>query len=269
MWSQAGITVEHVSCGRASSLSPIILARAGESDVVAIAGGDGTMNAAAQGLMASQKRLGILPTGTANDLARTFAIPTDLDRAAQIIVSGHERRIDLGNANGHLFFNVASVGLAAHLAKGLTRDTKRRFGRLSYALAAVRTALLARSFTAEIKSDRGVAKVTTLQIAIGNGRFYGGGSLVDRTAEIDDGCLDLCSLELKRVWVLALMVRSFRSGDFKLWREVRTARCNTFEIDTPKPRPVNLDGELLTATPLRVCVHRDALSVLVPPTAPS
>ena len=92
-------------------------------------------------------------------------------------------------------------------------------------------------------------RVRTLQIAVGNGRFYGGGNAVEKDAAIDDQHLDLYSLELDRAWKLALMARSFRYGEHGAWDEVRAVRAKEFDIRTRKPRPVNADGEIVTQTP--------------------
>lgn len=265
VFAAEGIEIIEVNPGSAAGISPAIIDAAKNADGVIVAGGDGTMNAAAHGLHQTGLPLGILPMGTANDLARTLGIPADLKLAADIIAKGRKRKIDVGEVNGHLFFNVASIGLAADLAANLTRESKRRFGRLSYALAAIRVLLSARPFTARIVSRTENVRVKTLQIAIGNGRFYGGGMAVESDAAIDDHHLDLYSLELKRVWKLALMARSFRQGRHGLWREVRTVRCKEFEIRTSKPRPINLDGELTTFTPAYFTVLPCAITVFAPP----
>jgi YegS/Rv2252/BmrU family lipid kinase len=234
-------------------------------DLVIVCGGDGTINAAARGVMQAGLPMGILPLGTANDLARTLAIPTDLNAAADVIAAGHKRRIDVGEVNGHPFFNVASIGLSADLARGLTRETKRRWGRMGYAVAALKVLTRARPFSATIISKTGEVRVKTLQIAVGNGRHYGGGNVVERSAAIDDKHLDLYSLELGNVWKLALMLRSFRAGEHGAWQEVRTDRCTEFEIRTRRPRPINTDGELVTFTPARFVVLPDAIDVFAPP----
>ncbi len=260
----AEVEVVPVMAKSASGLTSSILAEAHKADGIVVAGGDGTMNAAAAALVKTGLPLGLLPSGTANDLARTLAVPEDPRKAAAIIAAGHTRRIDLGEVNGNYFFNVASIGLAADLAGKLTKEGKRRFGRLSYAVAAFKVLLEARPFTAEIINKGERQRVRTLQIAIGNGRFYGGGMTVESSALINDGHLDLYSLELDEVWKLALMLRSFRSGRHGLWEAVRTARCTKFEILTRRPQPVNLDGELKTYTPAAFAIHPKAVTVFVP-----
>jgi YegS/Rv2252/BmrU family lipid kinase len=242
----------------------ILREAAGRFDLAIVAGGDGTLCRAAPGLLASRLPLGILPMGTANDLARTLGIPPDPGAAADVIVAGHRRRIDLGSVNGHPFFNVASIGLSAELARELSPELKRRWGRIGYAVAAIRVLLRARRFAAWIGEDGEGVVTRTLQIGVGNGVFYGGGTVVAADAAIDDGHLDLYSLEMRRVWKLALMLPVFRAGTHGAWSEVRTARGVAFEIRTRRPLPVNADGELLTRTPAVFRVHRGAVEVFAP-----
>lgn len=234
-------------------------------DVIVVAGGDGTLSTCAKAISEVDRPLGILPTGTANDLARTLGIPLNLRSAADVVAAENRRRVDLGLVNGHPFFNVATIGLAADLAADLTAKSKRRFGILSYGLAALKTMLSAKTFTAWITNPAGEAKkVRTYQVAIGNGRHYGGGAVVHPEATIHDGHLDLYSLELKGIWKLAWRYRSFKRGDHSAWREVRTVRAKSFLIETRQPSPVNADGEIVTQTPARFEILPAALEVLVP-----
>jgi diacylglycerol kinase (ATP) len=251
-------------CGSPEELSPCIVAHRDKVDCVVLAGGDGTINAAGQGLLEASVPFGVLPMGTANDFARSIGVPFDAAAAVEVIKRGMTRDVDVGEVNGKIFFNVASVGLAADLAKSLTRDEKRRFGRLSYALSAARLLTRASPFHATLLLGDQKVMVRTLQIAVGNGRFYGGGNVVASEARIDDAHLDLYSLEFSRVWRMALMIPSFKSGGHGAIREVRTARGASFEVITRRPRPVNADGELVTETPALFTQRPAALSVYVP-----
>ena len=234
------------------------------ADLVVVGGGDGSVSSAALAVMESGVPMGIIPLGTANDLARTLDIPMDLLEAADVIVGGSTRPVDVGTVNGHAFFNVASIGLSSDLAQGLDPVLKKRFGRLGYALAAIKVLAKAGHFKARILEKGTAITVDTYQIAVGNGVHYGGGNVVQEHAEIDDGHLDLYSLEMKNLWKLALMLRSFRAGTHGAWKEVRTAKCVEFDIETEVPMPVNADGEIVTSTPAHFKVHPSAISVFAP-----
>lgn len=234
------------------------------ADAVVVCGGDGSISSAAPAIMESGLPLGIIPAGTANDLARTLSIPLDHAAAADLIVTGHTRRIDVGSVNGHAFFNVASIGLSSELAEKLDPQTKKRFGRIGYAVAALRVLTGAKRFSARIVEKGKGTRVKTYQIAIGNGRLYGGGNVVADTAAIDDGRLDLYSLEMSNLWKSVLMARAFRSGTHGAWEEVRTARCVEFKVETRRPMPINTDGEIVTATPAHFRVLPAAISVFAP-----
>jgi YegS/Rv2252/BmrU family lipid kinase len=264
MLEATGFQLRREECLDADALRATIRRLAGSVDLVVLGGGDGTMNAAAPALMETGLPLGVLPLGTANDLARTLGIPLDLEGAARVIAGGHLRRIDLGEVNGKPFFNVASIGLSVEVTRELTRETKRRWGRLGYAIATCRALWRMRPFSAEIRHGGRVVKVRAIQIAVGNGRHYGGGMTVEEDARIDDGQLDLYSIEFAQLWQLLLIYPAFRAGRHGLWREVRTASCTEVEIRTRRPRSVNTDGELVTRTPARFAVRKGALAVLVP-----
>jgi diacylglycerol kinase (ATP) len=260
----AGIAVRVESFSGPDEVEADILTHAGDAEAVVVAGGDGTLSRAGGAVAKAGLPLGILPAGTANDLARTLAIPEDPAAAAAVIAAGHRRRIDLGTVNGHPFFNVASIGLSAELASTLSPDLKKRWGRLGYTLAGMRVLTRARPFTARITDGDEAVSVRTLQIAVGNGRHYGGGTVVEENATIDDGHLDLYSLELANVWKLALMLRTFRNGAHGAWQEVRTARAVEFAVATRRPRPINVDGDLITETPAHFRVHPEAVTVFAP-----
>lgn len=258
----AGLVVEDTPT---ASCEAACAAIAGASaDLILVAGGDGTLNGVAPALLEAGKPVGVLPLGTANDLARTLGLPLDAAGAAEVIADGATRRIDVGFANGRPFFNVASLGLSADLAATLDSGAKHRFGRLSYALAALRVLMHAKPFRAAIAAEGEVARTHTYQIAVGNGRYHGGGVAVSEDAEIDDGQLVLYSLEPGSLWKVVALAPLFRRGRHLRWREVRTASGTALEIRTPSPMPVNLDGELATETPLALTVRPKAVEVFAP-----
>jgi len=259
-----GIKVVSEPCGDAAALPALISRMAPGIDRVVVGGGDGTLNAALPGLLSSGMPLGILPLGTANDLARTLGIPLELEAAAQVIAEGRLRPVDVGEVNGHPFFNVASIGLGVDLKRALTRDAKRRWGRLGYLVAALRTLGRLRPFSAEIVQGSTIYKTRTVHIAVGNGLHYGSGMTVAANARIDDGRLNLYSLEITSVWKLLRLLPALRTGKYQKWSEVQALDCEKIVVHTRRPRSVNTDGEITTRTPAHFRVLPAAIGVFVP-----
>jgi len=260
-----GIALVEADPCDAPGMSVAIRRAAAEFDAVIVGGGDGTLNAAADGVAATGIPLGILPLGTANDLARTLGLPADPVAAAAVIASGTTRRIDLGEVNGHPFFNVASLGLSVAVAEELTTDLKRRWGVLGYAITATRVMRRSRPFFVTIEHDGLVERARTLQVAVGNGRFYGGGLAIADDATADDGRLDLYSLEVRGWLGLVALAPWLRRGTHGRWRKVRAFGATDLTIRTRRPRDINADGELVTQTPARFRVRPGAVTVFAPP----
>lgn len=233
-------------------------------ELVIVGGGDGTLNAAIEGLIDTKLPLGILPMGTANDLARTLRIPTSLPEACKVIASNQVRLIDLGWVNGQHFFNVASLGLSVQITEKLTKEVKQRWGIFAYAFTALQVVLSARPFRAEIRINNESFNVKTLQIAVGNGRYYGGGMTVAEDATIYDRRLDLYSLEIKNWWDIIALLPAMRQGNHANLPNVRGWEAQEIEVYTSKRRPINTDGEITTHTPAKFRVIPKALAVIAP-----
>jgi diacylglycerol kinase (ATP) len=241
-----------------------LIRAASDVDLVVLGGGDGTLNAAAQALAERKLPFGILPLGTANDLARSLGLPLDPVAAAEVIATEPARPIDLGCVNGHYFFNVASVGFSADLAGELTADLKRHWGTVGYAVAAVRLLRRSRPFTVYIEHDGQIETVRTIQVSVGNGRHYGGGMTVEENATVDDGLLNFYSLEVAHWWRLVALLPALRRGTQGQAADVRAFKTTEVVLRTKKPRPVNTDGELTTYTPAHVKVVPQAVRVHAP-----
>ncbi|MCL6337018.1 lipid kinase [Pectobacterium carotovorum subsp. carotovorum] len=247
------------------SCSDIIRAYADRVDFVIIGGGDGTLNSAAPGLVDTGLSLGVLPLGTANDFARTVGIPREIRQAVQVIANGKLRAVDLGEVNGHLFFNVSSIGFSAALARGLSAKSKKRWGTLGYALAAFKLLKQSRPFRVQIEHDGIKERVRTVQVSVGNGRFYGGGMAVADSAAPDDGRLDVYSLEASHWWEMVALIPFIRKGTHGRWRKVRAFSARELTLSTSKPHDINADGELIGKTPAVFGIREKAIQVFAPP----
>lgn len=259
-----GVEVSAHFCRRPHRIPELIRDDHGRADLIIIGGGDGTLSMALEAVLESGLPLGILPMGNANDLARTLGIPTRLADAFAIIAAGDVQRIDVGEVNGKHFFNVASIGLSVDIAQRLTREQKRRWGVLAYLGHAWEALHAASSFSARIVCDGDQLDLRSIQIAVGNGRYYGGGMTVADDATIDDRRLDLYAIERQRWWRLMVVLPALRWGKHKLIDGVHTLSGEVIRIETDRPMAINVDGEVIAETPADFRVLPAVLPVFVP-----
>lgn len=237
-----------------------------EPDLVVVGGGDGTVGCAAAMLAHTRATLGVLPLGTANDFARTLEIPSALPAAVDTLLSGKVVDVDLGRVNGSVFLNVASLGLSVGVTRRLTPRLKRRLGQLAYPAATLAAYRHHRPFAARLELDDGSALELSdlMQVAVGNGRHYGGGLTVSPSASIDDHLLDVYAIEKGRLRDHVSVARLLRSGHLIEHERVHHLTTRSLRVVTDEPLNVNLDGELAAMTPATFEVDRNALHVVVP-----
>lgn len=231
--------------------------------ILIIGGGDGTINSALEAVYASQCTFAIFPMGTANDFARSIGVPENLLAAAQLIVDNQRERISLARVNEHFFINVAHVGLGVDVTTQLTSERKKHFGVFAYLAAFIRAIKHNKSFRIHIKSAGCECSSKAIHLAIGNGRYYGGGNVVDQTSSLLDGQLNLFFIKPQRWWQLLLLGPSLRNGVLHKTDRIVNKASEHFSIRTSKPRELEADGELKTTTPAEFEVIPKAIEVIV------
>ena len=251
------------------SLTRLVRECATGVDAIVIAGGDGTVNGAIGALIEARKPVGILPFGTANDLALTLGISADPIAAARVIAAGAVRAIDVGRVNDSFFLNVASIGLSVEIAERQDESLKKQWGIFSYVVAAVGTLTEAERFEATVSCAGREELVRAYQIAVGNGIHYGGDLIVSPEARIDDGLLDVYAIETVSVADLIALAPRLRDGTLVERDDVAFFRGPTARIQTLVRMPVNTDGEVTTETPAEFSVLSKAIKVFSPQGADS
>jgi diacylglycerol kinase (ATP) len=207
--------------------------------------------------------VGILPLGTANDLARGLGIPLEPVQAAQIVIDGRTRVVDLGVANSEWFFNAAGIGLGPALTRKLVPSEKASLGVLAYLRALLRTVRNHSAFRTELDIDGQRIVLRLLQLTVVNGKYYGGGMAGRPDARIDDGMLDIVAIKAMSPWQLVKHAPALRRGPAKPTPRIFTCRARHVRVATRRPMDVSTDGELTTRTPVTFLVKRRMLRVFV------
>lgn len=234
---------------------------------IVVGGGDGTLNAVLSDLISAQIPVGLLPLGTANDFAHNLGIPDDVEAAVQIALRGREWPIDVGRVDGKPFLNVATIGLGPAVTKHLTSELKARLGFLSYPRALISAYRESKPFRVGVQADqRQEMRLRVIHLAIGNGRYYGGGAIVNHPARLDDGLLHLSALRPTPLWRLLLQAPLVGLGWHRPAPDSVAIAASAIRIETRHEKRISADGEILGSTPASFQVEPQALRVLVPPT---
>lgn len=263
-----GIAAEPLQTSSLEDARQRLEAEAGAADLVIVGGGDGTISDLAAELLAANKPVGLLPLGTANDLARSLAIPTDLAAAAEIILAGHSAGIDVGTVNDRPFLNVASLGLSVDVARFHKGARKRWLGVLAYPLSWWDAWRARRPFAARLTIDGAERRVRCAQFAIGSGRHYGGGLTLDETASHFDGLLHGYYVRPLGLGGWLRLLPALFLGRLRRQPEVVTFEARELELTTRRRLAINVDGELAAHTPARFAIRPGALRIFLPREAP-
>ena len=156
--------------------------------IVIACGGDGTVGEVAEALIGSKVTLGILPLGSANNVARMMHVPFDLEEAAKLLRLGEIRKVDVGLCNGKYFLETAGVGLDAAIFPILNKVDKGEYTRL---IDAFRTFFKFRPRRLKLVLDRRVIHVRALVVLVANGPYWGYSVPLAPNAKVDDGRFDV------------------------------------------------------------------------------
>jgi YegS/Rv2252/BmrU family lipid kinase len=238
-------------------------------DLVLACGGDGTVTASAAGLVATGIPLAIIPLGTGNLLARNLGLPIDLGHALTVALTGGNRQLDVGVANGRLFLTMAGLGLDAKMLDDASEAVKRRFGWGAYVGSALRH-LWDRPMRVSLRTDSGSPLQRRASVIIvGNVGTLQGGLPLLPGAQPDDGRLDMVVLTARTLagWLaVALHVLLRRPGATA--RVIRRT-CTEVSVEVDRAHRWEIDGEVMGRTrELIVTVRPGALLVRVPATSP-
>ena len=228
-------------------------------------GGAGTVNEVGSALVGSDAALAIVPSGSGNGLARELGIPRDPAAAFQVIFGGRTRIIDAGELDGHLFFNIAGLGVDARVAHRFASGGLERRGFMRYFELAGREIFAYTPVDCALTTDDDgqVRRVRPLLIAIANAPQYGNGALIAPQARLDDGRLDIVVVDHRAPWRVLVQVPRLFSGTIARVPGVSISRACRAVISAETALVYHVDGEPhLGGRSLSARIHPAALKVV-------
>lgn len=230
---------------------------------IVVAGGDGSLAPVAAVAAEAGAMLAVIPSGTANDFARRFDLPTDTAEACRLAATGTEARsLELARMDGRPFLNVASAGLAAAAARE-ARSWKQRLGVLAYVIGAARAGIGASPIEARVVADESVFfDGRAWQVIVSSTGRFGAGSSAG-PANPSDGQLDVTVIEARSRLRLIKHAYGLRFGEVVDHDGVHHVRGHEIRLEVPDGTGFNVDGEILSRGAASFSAEKDAFALVV------
>lgn len=260
-----GLTVERLHTTGRGDARRMASEAAGRADAVIVVGGDGTVGEVTDGLTDTGVPLVIWPTGTENLVAKSLGFRAEPGLAADCILRGQDRPLDVGLANGRSFLLVAGVGFDAEVVHRLVNNRTGHITHLTYFWPLWRTFWEHRWPHIRVYSEGRLFWEGRGMVFLGNMARYALGLPVVRDARPDDGLLDLCIFCCQDIFqLLGHSVRTVFARHIE-HRDMRYTRVQRVRVEADVPVPVELDGDPGGFLPLDISIRPGAVRVKVPP----
>lgn len=214
-----------------------------EPDIVAAAGGDGTINLIAGILANTGIPLAIIPLGSANGMAKELHIPGKMESAFEILIKGKTQAIDLIKINERICIHLADVGLNARVVKRFENDVKR--GILTYAKHLFGEMFLLKKYVFNITCNGKSIKRKGVSMTFANASQYGTGAVINPKGILDDGKFELVIIKpFPRIKLLSIAWKMFmnrlHTSDY-----VEIISCDKAVVKSSRKTTLQVDGEVL------------------------
>ena len=244
-----------------------------KTDIVVAAGGDGTINEIANGLVGSAVKLAVLPIGTANVFSLEANLPSDPHAAVDLLFTGTAQNITMGHIRlrdryrGHDITNhfmlMAGIGFDGGVLADMRRSSIARWGRAAYVFTGIRVLSKYTHSPLTITVDQG----TTIQgysAVIGNAHYYGGRFVVTPHASLVEDSLELCVFKNRGPLCMVKNVFTLLLHNQSSSRDLFYCKAQAIAVSSPDEVFVQADGDFLGMLPAQLSVGKSRLSVIVP-----
>ena len=273
VFEDSSVAAEFITVGSLADLETNAQAAIGRGERLLMAlGGDGTFQALVNAAYGSEVIFAVLPAGGGNDFAATLRIPEDPIEAADAILRGQPKAVDLVRARSadgrvRLYLGGGGLGIDAEAARHANGAFRHLPGRLRYIASALRAFCTHRAIGVKVEfpqSDLPPLEANSLLAAVLNTPTYGAGIRLAPDARLDDGWLDVAIVEDHSILqILALLPRLLQNGELRT-PKVKRFRVQTVKLTTDRPCMFHGDGEIFGPTPIEIEVVPNAVRVLAP-----
>jgi YegS/Rv2252/BmrU family lipid kinase len=233
-----------------------------DCDVMAVAGGDGTINEVVNGMTGEAPPLAIVPMGTANVLAAEIGLTPAPAIVAATIARGRPARIHLGRANDRRFIMMAGAGFDADVVAHVGTALKRRIGKGAYVWQSL--VELCRAEREPVHVRIGDFETDVGSVLAANGRYYGGRFVVAPDADLGAARLDVCLFEGARRLDILRYALALGTGRVARLGDVAIREARSIEISGPPGAPLQADGDIVATLPATIELEMDAIEILRP-----
>ncbi len=214
-------------------------------EIIVAVGGDGTINEVAKGIIIGGKgALGIVPGGTGNDVVKSLGISANPEESLETIAKGFKKEIDIGKVINDSFLNIASVGFDAEVIVNHDKFKGKVKGKLVYILSVIYTLFSYKNKKLEIDIDGEKLEEEILLLAVGNGRYYGGGMQILPSANVNDGYLHICIISgIGKIMTLFLFPTIFKGHHINYKKYVKIYKAKNIKVRSKEEIFINIDGD--------------------------
>jgi diacylglycerol kinase (ATP) len=246
-------------------------------DTIAVVGGDGTVNAVLNGIVGTDVALGVIPAGTANDLASLYEVPTSVSEACDVILERHIKRADAISVNGRSYVTTGGLGFPCTIASAANAaKLHAKSGSATRCILGARFYLLVTLYQSlrKISSPNPVrvywndhwTTLNPIALFVSNQPFLGKHFLISPKAVNDDGMFDICIIESLpgRAQILSMILKTLHGHHLRS-PHVKIGRVANLLLETEEPTMFFGDGEVFgSASEFRIKILPRAVRIITP-----
>ena len=231
-------------------------------------GGDGSLSEMVNGFVfpnTDKVCFGIIPSGTGNDFVRNYDTSYKTEQILKGIIAYNHSPIDIGKVNNHYFVNVCSFGIDGPIIQDTEKYKSKMPGKSSYLFSTLKNGVTFTPNVAQVKIGDQTINAKVLLLAIGNGKYFGGGMNICPEAELNDGLLEVCLVSDVSKLKFIKNISKVDNGTLNDLKEVNYYKSNEIEIQVENGSYlINIDGNLCGTTPAKIGIIKEACYYYLP-----